>query len=333
MAIYDCFMFNDEREILELRLRYLEDFVDFFVIAESQMNFSGESKGIYSDAIFRKVGIEPERILRVDYIFSKEQLNALSGQRGKYALERIARNSLLNIIETLNDSDYVILSDVDEIPTKDQLKIALLDSKVTSLLTPLHYGKMNWLSPDGNEWNTIKVGPATYFKNQDLNVFKYKRFQVIRFNPGGHYSDQFRSVDEVLAKAKNSSHSEFYKDPEFQNMIFDYAQKYRINHFGRFDRRGMGLIRHIEAVKLNEIQRLALQYEIFEFDFSPPQKTYIVRMIASYRLTKSWSTGILPHQVTEISLRELFLALSQYIWGRLKTKKRRIIHRIGLLDK
>jgi len=170
MAIYDCFMFNDEREILELRLRYLEDIVDFFVIAESQMNFSGELKKIYSDAIFEKVGIPPERIIRVNYIFNEEQLNLLSRPRGKYALERIARNSLINVIHTLKESDYVILSDVDEIPTKNQLRVALSESRVSSLLTPLHYGKMNWLSPDGFDWNTVKIGPAKHFINQDLNI-------------------------------------------------------------------------------------------------------------------------------------------------------------------
>jgi hypothetical protein len=333
MAIYDCFMFNDEREILELRLRYLEDVVDFFVIAESQQNFSGELKEIQSDAIFEKLGIPPERIIRVNYIFNEEQLNLLFGPRGKYALERIARNSLINVINTLKDADYVILSDVDEIPTKNQLRVALSESQVCSLLTPLHYGKMNWLSPDGFDWNTVKVGSAKHFVNQDLNTFKYKRFKVIRANPGGHFSDQFRSVDEVLTKAKNSSHTEFNKNSDFQKTIFEYSQDYRINHFGRFLRRGMGLIEHVEAHQLNEIQRLAVEHKIFDFDFSKPEKTFLVRLLASYRVTKSWSNGILPSPVTKIPPLEFLEAIIEFTLSALKTKKRKLLHRIGLLRK
>ena len=331
MAIYDCFMFNDEREILELRLRYLEDIVDFFVIAESQMNFSGELKEIHSGAIFEKVGIPPERIIRVNYIFNEEQLNLLSIPRGKYALERIARNSLTNVIHTLKDSDYVILSDVDEIPTKNQLRVALSASNVSSLLTPLHYGKMNWLSPDGFDWNTVKVGLAKHFINQDLNTFKYERFEVISANPGGHFSDQFKSVDEVLTKARNSSHTEFNKNSEFQKTIFEYSQGYRVNHFGRFLRRGMGLIEYVEADQLNEIQRLAIEHKILEFDFSLPEKTLLVRLIASYRVTKSWSNGILPIPVTKIPPLEFLQALIEFTLSALKTKKRKLLHRLRLI--
>ena len=44
MKIYDCFMYFDEEQILDLRFNILYDQVDFFVIVESTFNHNGESR-------------------------------------------------------------------------------------------------------------------------------------------------------------------------------------------------------------------------------------------------------------------------------------------------
>ena len=44
MKIYDCFMYHNEDTILDLRLNYLNKFVDFFIIVESRYNHKGEKK-------------------------------------------------------------------------------------------------------------------------------------------------------------------------------------------------------------------------------------------------------------------------------------------------
>ena len=46
MKIYDCFMYHNEDTILDLRLNYLNKFVDFFIIVESIYNHKGEKKKI-----------------------------------------------------------------------------------------------------------------------------------------------------------------------------------------------------------------------------------------------------------------------------------------------
>ena len=44
MAIYDCFTFYNEYELLELRLSLLYDVVDYFVISELDVTQSGSPK-------------------------------------------------------------------------------------------------------------------------------------------------------------------------------------------------------------------------------------------------------------------------------------------------
>ena len=44
IKVYDCFLFFQEIELLKLRLNYLYDYVDFFIIVESAQTFSGNKK-------------------------------------------------------------------------------------------------------------------------------------------------------------------------------------------------------------------------------------------------------------------------------------------------
>ena len=42
--IFDCFMFNNEEKLLEIRFNVLNKFVDHFVIIESEETHSGNKK-------------------------------------------------------------------------------------------------------------------------------------------------------------------------------------------------------------------------------------------------------------------------------------------------
>jgi len=44
MKIYDCFMYNNEDLILEIRLNYLDEYVEKFIIIESKFDHQGNQK-------------------------------------------------------------------------------------------------------------------------------------------------------------------------------------------------------------------------------------------------------------------------------------------------
>ena len=44
MKILDCFIFNDENEILKIRFNTLNPYVDKFIIVESLINHQGKKK-------------------------------------------------------------------------------------------------------------------------------------------------------------------------------------------------------------------------------------------------------------------------------------------------
>ena len=44
MKLYDCFMYNNEDELLEIRLNVLNKFVNKFIIVESLYDHQGKKK-------------------------------------------------------------------------------------------------------------------------------------------------------------------------------------------------------------------------------------------------------------------------------------------------
>ena len=46
MKIFDCFMYFDEDTVLDVRLNYLNKYVDKFVIIEAKYNHKGEKKNL-----------------------------------------------------------------------------------------------------------------------------------------------------------------------------------------------------------------------------------------------------------------------------------------------
>jgi beta-1,4-mannosyl-glycoprotein beta-1,4-N-acetylglucosaminyltransferase len=51
VMIYDCFMFCDELDLLEIRLHELADLVDKFVVVEGDLTLSGKPKPVFDSAI------------------------------------------------------------------------------------------------------------------------------------------------------------------------------------------------------------------------------------------------------------------------------------------
>ena len=77
MKIYDCFMYYDEDQLLDLRLNILNEYVDKFVITESKFTHSGEKRNLlfnicYHNRICIKLNrLQYVAVEMVDEIFNK----------------------------------------------------------------------------------------------------------------------------------------------------------------------------------------------------------------------------------------------------------------------
>jgi beta-1,4-mannosyl-glycoprotein beta-1,4-N-acetylglucosaminyltransferase len=109
MAIFDCFTFFNELDILELRLKELDAVVDYFVIGEATRTFSNEPKPLhFTDNQQRFARFLPKIIHVV--------IDDLPAGGDAWDREAFQRNALERGLERAGPEDVIMVSDVDEIP-------------------------------------------------------------------------------------------------------------------------------------------------------------------------------------------------------------------------
>jgi len=159
--IYDVFLFNDELDLLEARLNYLSDIVDYFVITEVDTTFSGSPKPFHflrnvtrfeqfsSKIIHNPVRLEKilERRFWSSYGYTDFSESYSHKHKGKVPAslhktqinEILQRDACIDALALCDDRDWVLISDVDEFPSH-----SALNSLISSCDDSLFYFKQDW---------------------------------------------------------------------------------------------------------------------------------------------------------------------------------------------
>lgn len=241
MKVFDCFMYYDEDLILDLRLNYLNDYVDKFIIVESTYTHSGQSKKLLFD--IKKYSKFKEKI---NYIIlnklptdlftinigdsdhkknSKIILNAMKR-------ENLQRQTLLKGLNLASHNDLIIISDIDEIPNLEDNDITKIKNKIIFFKQKYFHYKFN-LKLEKTYWHGSRackkkhlISPQwlrnikdkdyslwridTFFFNLiNQNTKKYKNIKFIE-NGGWHFSNLKNPVD-IEKKMKTYAHHREYE--------------------------------------------------------------------------------------------------------------------------
>src|SRR5437016_2488172 len=112
--IIDAFPFLNELEILELRCEELLGVVDRHFLIESPTTFQGTSKPLYfteNQKLFKKYPITPIVVNLPDWGFFDPWRNGTACRVLGYK----------EVVNRINQNDWLFLSDVDEIPKASKL--------------------------------------------------------------------------------------------------------------------------------------------------------------------------------------------------------------------
>jgi beta-1,4-mannosyl-glycoprotein beta-1,4-N-acetylglucosaminyltransferase len=157
MKLYDCFVFHNEFDILEIRLRELADVVDHFVLVEANETQTGLAKPYFFEENKQRFSEWSDKIIHVKVEFPKTLPPAEGGYRRKEGWERehYQRNCIMKGLAECEPEDLVLLSDVDEIVRADLLKDLLASKaykgKLLVFAQTLFKYKLNRYQPD-YEW-------------------------------------------------------------------------------------------------------------------------------------------------------------------------------------
>ena len=231
-------MFFDEEMLLDLRLNILDKFVDQFVIVESSYTHSGKEKKLIFDInkyskFKEKINYiilkdPPEGIEEInngdseDEISRKEILNALKR-------ENLQRDTIFNGLKDADKNDWIIISDLDEIPDLTNINFNNIKNKIIFFKQKVFYYKLNlelktlrWIGTKACKKKHLKspqwlrnIKDKIYPKLRIDILFSEKKYNDIFFVENGGWHFTFVKKPEDIEKKLKSylHHREYDIDP------------------------------------------------------------------------------------------------------------------------
>jgi beta-1,4-mannosyl-glycoprotein beta-1,4-N-acetylglucosaminyltransferase len=199
--------------MLKLRLHELYDVVDYFVLVESTKTFTYSDKKLHFSDNKEEFKRFLNKIIHVT-------VDDMPPGNDNWKREIHQRNSIARGIEKLKleDTDYILISDVDEIPDKNRIKE--LRERTVSYQTPLrlfqHFYYYNVNCKSDNLCTTAVLSRKLDLKKYNsIDCMVRANLPVTPNNWGWHFS-YFGDINFIVNKIKSFSHSE-YNLPQFTN--------------------------------------------------------------------------------------------------------------------
>ena len=246
--VYDCFIFFNELDLLELRLNILDAVVDKFVLVEATRTFQGKEKPLF---FFDNKHRFKDFLGKIIHVVVAEYPD--NPGKDPWVLENHQRSMIKEGLRNCDSSDVILISDVDEIPDPVRIREAMSDKGVKIFRQRMFYYFLNCVNADGAEGDMAEcewtgtimtrfgdigddVGkirelsmttPAVHHQ-RFLGWFYWKYWifrnsmakgQAIRLidNGGWHFSF-LGGVEKIIAKLEAFSHVEYnneeFKDPK-----------------------------------------------------------------------------------------------------------------------
>lgn len=219
--LFDCFVFNNEFDILELRLKLLNDKVEKFVLVESKQTHSGKSKPAYfqqNKELFQEYS---DKIIHIvidkfpeEMLYMPSEIDVSEELHIHWFRENFQRNEILKGLYKLNlhDEDIILISDLDEIPDPEKL-----DSFVENLpdddfgfqlqkwciwdFDRYHMGL--WPGTAGVKWKTL-----IHTTPQEIRKNRYSDYKFHTNEAYGWHCSWFGGIDAVMDKLRSFAHQE-----------------------------------------------------------------------------------------------------------------------------
>ena len=248
MKIFDCFMYFDEDEILDLRINILNEKVDYFVIVESTYNHKGENRkllfNINKFERFKKKIIYlvydqiPHRVKEIrDNDSEKIKIN--KHIYNAVFRENAQRNYIINGIKDADKDDIIIISDIDEIPNINSCNFSKIKNEIIIFKQDMFHYKYNLCIPNFKWSGSKAIKKKKLISPQWLRNIKNRKYPIYRIDTffsekkyinikmienGGWHFTNIKTANEILHKYKSYLHHwEFDEtnidENEIQNLI------------------------------------------------------------------------------------------------------------------
>ena len=287
MRIFDCFMYFDEEIVLDTRLNYLDQYVDYFVIIESCFTHRGDKRKLkfdikkferFKDKIIYKVYDEIPSEVKEIQKNDDEDTKSYKYIMNAAHRENSQRNYISEGIKDADDEDIILVSDVDEIPDISTTDIRTIKEKIILFKQDMFYYKFNLKLPKMEWMGTKACKKKNLINPQWLRNIKDRKYPFYRLdtlfsnnkyisikiieNGGWHFSN-IKSAEDIEHKLKSYlHHREFDIEPlntegikkimENKQAIYDLRVDKTVNKIGTGDKLEKYNIENLpDVIKLN----------------------------------------------------------------------------------
>lgn len=159
--IFDCFVFYNELDILDIRLNTLDPIIDYFVLVESTRTFTGQPKELVYQQNKERFARFHDRIIHVIVDDMPEQA------KDTYVREAHQRSAIGRGLDQAKPDDLIIVSDVDEIPKPELLSSARKSATghITYFEGVYYHFFLNWRLADRKDLMTSRMIEYRHFRD------------------------------------------------------------------------------------------------------------------------------------------------------------------------
>jgi len=236
MKVYDCFLFFNELDLLDLRLNLLNNIVDKFVIVESTITFSGkpkklffeENKSLFKDFEDKIIHViidnTPNDFYNLPFIHNPtnnkdfylnnilkyvQESSGWSRNEKQWGREIFQRESIIMGLIDCSDDDLIVISDIDEFPNPNELKINTenFNNGVIDFRQKMFYYYINLLKEEN--WSGPKLTNWYTLKNNSLNFIRQNKLTNKVVNNGGWHLSFMGGENRIKEKIDAYAHQEF----------------------------------------------------------------------------------------------------------------------------
>jgi len=195
--IVDCFTFYNELDILKKRIKYLYPVVDKFVLVESTVTHRGEPKELFYEKHKDDFMTWSDKIIHVIVRDNPTDTNP-------WIRENFQRNCITRGLEDFSDDDIVMISDVDEIPDRDFVKIPLNVQICSFNMIAFQY-TFEYMQTHEPWFGTVMT-PKYTLKTYTPQKLREMRWSVPYYKSAGWHLSSFGDEDFVANKIYNFAH-------------------------------------------------------------------------------------------------------------------------------
>lgn len=204
--IYDCFTFNNELDLLEVRFSELYNHVDKFVLVEANTTFTDIPKPYYFEENKSRYSQWLDKIIHIkvdDMPHSKEAWDNDIWQR----------NSINRGIVDANDDDIIMVSDLDEIIRPSTVDTLRHDdnNNVWGFRMPLFYFRFNHMLINTDSKYMVWGMACRKKLMVPADTLRFQRFQIAHL-PYGYNDSGLRLMEHAGWQFSYLGDSEFAKN-------------------------------------------------------------------------------------------------------------------------